>query len=75
MNRAASHITGASASRLAVAARFAFAYQDSGYERHLMDGNLDAPCSMPAGGQRGRELQARRNVAEQLLTVRTGSAA
>ncbi len=70
MNRATSIITGASASRQAVAALFAFAYQDSGYEKELMDGVLDAPEQMPAGAHRAEPRTARRNAAQPQLVDR-----
>lgn len=43
------HITAGRASRLAVSALLAFAYQDSGFEDVLNSGNLDATESAPAG--------------------------
>lgn len=43
------HITAGKASRLAVSALLAFAYQDSGFESALTSGNLDAPDAAPAG--------------------------
>jgi hypothetical protein len=75
MNRATSIITGASASRQAVAALFAFAYQDSGYEKALMDGVLDAPERMPAGSHFSKECTARRNAVRTQLVDREGCAA
>jgi hypothetical protein len=74
MNRATSIITGASASRQAVADLFAFAYQDSGYEKELMDGVLDAPAQMPAGAHHWEERTARRNAVRPQLVGREGGA-
>jgi hypothetical protein len=63
------HITAGKASRLAVSALLAFAYQDSGFEDALTSGNLDATESAPAGSHFSRyeiDGRGRNSVAPQL---------
>lgn len=69
------HITASKASRLAVSALLAFAYQDSGFESELTSGNLDAPESTPAGSHISRYQIAggrRNSVAPQLAAREFG---
>lgn len=64
------HITAGRASRLAVSALLAFAYQDSGFEDVLNSGNLDATESAPAGSHTYNpefDLPHRNVVAPQLV--------
>lgn len=69
------HITAGKASRLAVSALLAFAYQDSGFEAALTSGNLDAPEAAPAGSHVSRYEIAggrRNSVAPQLASRELG---
>lgn len=69
------HITAGKASRLAVSAMLAFAYQDSGFESALASGNLDAPEAAPAGSHISRyQIAGRRrnSVAPQLAAREVG---
>ena len=69
------HITAGKASRLAVSALLAFAYQDSGFEAALTSGNLDAPEAAPAGSHYSRYEIAggrRNSVAPQLAAREFG---
>jgi len=69
------HITAGKASRLAVSALLAFAYQDSGFESALTSGNLDAPEVAPAGSHVSRYQIAggrRNSVAPQLAAREFG---
>ncbi|MYM81130.1 hypothetical protein GTP44_04045 [Duganella sp. FT50W] len=69
------HITAGKASRLAVSALLAFAYQDSGFEDALTSGNLDAAEQTPAGSHVSRYQIAggrRNSVAPQLAAREFG---
>lgn len=71
---AARNVTAGRQSRLAVYERLADAYQDSGMLCHLMSGNLDAPCSMPAGAQASADLVLDlRRKPRQLVVTRAGA--
>jgi hypothetical protein len=65
-----STVTAGRASRLAVFAALAFAYQDSGMAESLMGGNLDAADQAPAGSTYALRALARRNVAAPQLSGR-----
>lgn len=72
----ANNVTGGRAARLCVCDGLAFAYQDSGMLGALMDGNLDAPTSIPAGSHIAQRQHAARgrNATGPLLHGRTGGA-
>ena len=70
------HATAGRDSRLAVYVALAPEYHDSGLLGHLMDGNLDAPAQVPAGGYAGYSQFSSddRNAISQQLSCRAGSA-
>lgn len=72
---AATNVTAGRDSRLMVSALFAFAYQDSGFESALANGNLDASDRIATGSTYAVRSLARRNTAAPALAHREGVAA